>query len=175
MGREIVGYLKQFGADVPPATYFFDSDVQHTVAPPPFWHLSEETLLQLIALAVQPLLHLETFRDHPANRDIPGNRMFRRFPRTQAGTHDADEIISQVGRLTKRPSESKRLQRLPSSLPTSKVLPSDEKKSFPNDDQKTLDDILNCFTPRLREITEEQNSEYGLDTSSRALTPIVGH
>lgn len=75
--REMVCYLNQFGAEMKTSQSlsFEDKQVQpDNIAPPPFWHLNEKVVLQLIALCAKDLKEheIEPFQDHPSHKDLPG-------------------------------------------------------------------------------------------------------
>merc|ERR1712039_1000815 len=178
--RELDGFLKEFGATTTEAAYWLDSEVlQNEVAPPPFWQVTEEMVLSLIALAAQAKGPTPPFRDHPANRELSDNPMYRKpyhdaqtivLIGVQQETERLDDLLCQVNRVVMRPSE---LERPVAHVVKQQPLAARQQASK-QEGMRDLEDIFDCFTPRLREISDKQSVEYRMDDPARATTPTGG-
>jgi len=157
--REMVGYLQQFGAELKSGLSLTSDDkAVQDVAPPPWWHLSEEVIVQFIALCAKDLKDggVEPFQDHPAFISITGNVMYR------SSMHEANMLLALVG--------SGRATHGPERKPTQKVA----KKAVwarKLGQRADIEDVFGLFTPRLREITEKQSSEYRASSLTGTATP----
>merc|ERR1712217_201712 len=166
-----------FGAETSEAAYWLDSEVlQNEVAPPPFWQITEEMVLSLIALAAQAKGPVTPFRDHPANRELPDNPMYRKpyhdaqtmlLIGVQQESERLEDLLCQVNRVVMRPSE---LERPVAQVIKQQPLAS-RRQSSRQVGTRDLEDVFNCFTPRLREISDKQDAEHRIDDLARATTP----
>lgn len=70
--KEMVHFLQCFGANERTVKDFQRTVLtqEDKVKPTPFWHLSEEMVLKLIAITAQSLAAEKAFADHPANKDV---------------------------------------------------------------------------------------------------------
>mmetsp|Transcript_102868 Transcript_102868/g.286477 ORF Transcript_102868/g.286477 Transcript_102868/m.286477 type:complete len:796 (-) Transcript_102868:566-2953(-) len=160
--REMDGFLRQFGAEVTKDNAV-TSDKNFRFADlvsRPFWHLSEEIILQLIALSAKKLKDLKPYQFHPSLRDLPGNVMYR------SCLKEAGMLLAPVG--------SGRITMRPRSRPAVNSQPVTTKAAWARKSQcKDIDDVFGLLTPRLREITEKQSNEYRMDNPVRLATPLA--
>lgn len=153
--RELADFLKSLGAEDDQVA--FDHTlvakstahltVQGNVAP--FYNFTEELALKLICETAKSMQDEPPFENHPANKDLAEQRMRKKFSSADAAKESAFSMAVIVG----KPEQ-------PEGDPQQ-----ESGESQPAD----IEDILN-FTPRLREIAEEQTVEYrqaNADTSPR--------
>merc|ERR1712217_200521 len=161
--KELVQFLKMFGAD--------DSQIQDTqpqilpqsdVSSLPFYHFNEDTALQLIAISAQFLAREDPWQDHPANKDVEtsGGRRGARGSamHTSSGSGNpaqnvarmlaADKSVS-LGRLCRRPEKDRRRSGQEASS-------EDVAEAESAEVRVDVDELFRRFTPRLKEICEEQ-------------------
>eukprot|EP00933_Yihiella_yeosuensis_P028857 TRINITY_DN22647_c0_g1_i1.p1 TRINITY_DN22647_c0_g1~~TRINITY_DN22647_c0_g1_i1.p1 ORF type:complete len:825 (-),score=169.82 TRINITY_DN22647_c0_g1_i1:82-2556(-) len=154
-----------------------------------FWDVSEETALQLISLGAHLMRAkgVEPFQDHPALKDLPGNDMYWQPPldlkqvATEQGVNQLDRAVVRIMQRTSlrriiapqaqdagknsssasggavaiveaESDEEDMMQDL--SVSRSELMARKKKK------KGDLEDIFKGFTPRLRQIREEQILEY---------------
>jgi len=140
--RELVHFLQQFGAGEQQAAELSELTIGYQLPLPQreFWRLSEDTILDLIALSVQPLRQTTPFQDHPAYRDHPHNPFWRpdlKVSAEVAARHPDD--LSKVGISDPHASKHDAQRRL--SMPPRVAI-----KVTTSVD---LDEVLGQFTPRL--------------------------
>lgn len=132
---------------------------------PAFWHFTEEEFLMLIAMSAQALIKTTPFCDHPANKGLP--EPYRRARskegavlRMGLGASVADRAATRlqcvdatgsipIGRL--RSSGNQSIGKGPKP-PTGLKLASAKPRM-------DIDEVFRRFTPRLRDISEEQACE----------------
>jgi len=82
--KDMVMFLQQFGAEV--GEDRIDRELAIEVLPRPlttsFWSASEDTILNMIALAAAELRTVSPFQEHPSHKEIKGNTMFRGDPKS---------------------------------------------------------------------------------------------
>jgi len=192
--RDLVGFLRSFGATEDPGMCLFgESDAQpggprsNTPPPvkPPFYSLSEENCLNLIALAAHALAHVKPFEDHPACKDLPWNVMYRKPLRDATGTKTSSgegvvgspELDRAVGRLCQQDKQQKQEPSLKSKSSKKSSETTAQGAAGP-DGARDLEAVFEGFTPRLREIVDEQSLEYKLrsnpGSTERGSTPSTG-
>lgn len=159
--REMHIFFSQFGAESASAKLGLESLTLPAAAADhvrlDFWHLSEDTILDLIALAAQRLRGQEPWRDHPANRDVPGNIMFR--PAIHAACSNSSkenapirvDILRMLGEKTDRPQAGPRSR--PNGSPQKAKHKTEQKSQA---DTLDVDDVLGGLTPRhLKEFSRQ--------------------
>eukprot|EP00411_Alexandrium_monilatum_P041004 CAMPEP_0175413182 /NCGR_PEP_ID=MMETSP0095-20121207/43021_1 /TAXON_ID=311494 /ORGANISM="Alexandrium monilatum, Strain CCMP3105" /LENGTH=392 /DNA_ID=CAMNT_0016712213 /DNA_START=51 /DNA_END=1229 /DNA_ORIENTATION=+ len=168
--REVANYLRQFDADLttsPSLAVSEDQDRQGVaqrdsfVQFPPWWHLTEDVAVQLIALCAQDLRErgVKGFDDHPSQSELPGNPMYC------GSLKEAGILLASVGMQATASAQMKAaITKRPSAMSARKG-----KSTLRGD----IEEVFCCFTPRLREITEKQSLEYRASHPARAATPLA--
>jgi len=190
--KEIIQFLKSLGAETLDSKDFYKNALQNLedaalkVEKPSFKIISEDTVMMLLALAVQTLAdaRIEPFQDHPANLDLPSNHP--RNSENGSGQCDVGDPVvfaNAVLKLSEKPCSTGRLGRTdwhelrPSAEAAAVTAPS---PTAPTPDggpaaQKTgedlgdagallrqhadIEEVLMRLTPRLRLISEEQSRQ----------------
>jgi len=172
--KELMSFLRLFGASYSQAKSVGAVPVHvETSAPPSYSSLGEEAALQLIALSAQALCGVEPYQEHPANKDLPKPSQ----PRPERGGQDGhgvppspvstaamatapllrmDRQIS-LGRFARGSNKSGRTAR---SLSEEQLSGEDQSNKGEEPAYVDLEEVFRRFTPRLREISEEQVMEY---------------
>eukprot|EP00933_Yihiella_yeosuensis_P037822 TRINITY_DN31815_c0_g1_i1.p1 TRINITY_DN31815_c0_g1~~TRINITY_DN31815_c0_g1_i1.p1 ORF type:complete len:897 (-),score=182.05 TRINITY_DN31815_c0_g1_i1:320-3010(-) len=128
-----------------------------------YWQMSEELLTCLIAQSAQAMKGFEHFEEHPANKDVMVCKDGRSAEYVPGG--DPGEFALQILKLSDRPllyagcfGKKERLTRSQLEGDVNHV-------TFDDDAVESYDieDIFKQFTPRLKEIVEEQNLEYQIN------------
>eukprot|EP00930_Biecheleria_cincta_P040627 TRINITY_DN27829_c0_g1_i1.p1 TRINITY_DN27829_c0_g1~~TRINITY_DN27829_c0_g1_i1.p1 ORF type:complete len:864 (+),score=223.10 TRINITY_DN27829_c0_g1_i1:314-2593(+) len=186
--RELVGFLQKLGGSVEDGegSSFLGQDLPNRSKVVAYWHVPEETMLCLIGLAAQILKATDVapFEGHPANKDLPGNCMYLRPQKdfkaaAEQGQKQLDQAMVQI--LT-RSSLRRTLKKDEAPvLPKSKSMQSWQGRQAPKQVSTSLqsagsieeeaklpvrqdiEDVFEAFTPRLREIKDEQMLQYRLD------------
>jgi len=180
--RELISFLRAFGAnddaikDLKPSI----AEDSSTVKQQAFWQVSEETVVQLIAVAAQGLVGVEPFKFHPANLDSPDGTPAARVGRR---TQNAMQVLLgekpiPVGRLAKKAEPGRGRQTASNTSSAQGGEAGGGGKNQENakggDEQGAagakakaakrvdVEQVFDRFTPRLREICEEQSNEYRL-------------
>jgi len=176
--QETLGFLRLFGADESQArdmkslarekaaTGATDKGVGN------FWHLSEETTLDLIAFAAHKMPRTDEqtggktqWRDHPANREITGmeNPMYRHVVKSKGDQGKGTDFLSLMVSGARRPQEKKGESQKQSQ--SSATQPQEKKAEVLVD--ADVDELWRTFTPRLREVTTKPLSPTSERPSSR--------
>jgi len=168
--REVADYLRQFDADLatsPSLAAAEDQDRQGAaqregfVQLPPWWHLTEDVAVQLIALCARDLRErgVRGFDEHPSQSELPGNPMYC------GSLKEAGILLAPVGMQATASAQLKAASaKRPSAASAKKRTPT------PCGD---IEEVFGCFTPRLREITEKQSLEYRTSNPVRTATPLA--
>lgn len=169
--RELCVFLGHFGATADQAADFTRESAKKAYAkpPPPYWHVNEEVALQLIALCAQALSQKGHFAEHPANRNLPGNVMYRRplkITEGSEGLSTLETLDRLVGRHMNRPQEVV-APKPEEKKPQVKI---EVEKSKATD----LESLIEGFTPRLQKIADEQCEEYRLISAAADGQPVPG-
>jgi len=143
-------------------THHINEALQNVEPPKAFYHFVEEDALRLIAICAQALVHVDPYQDHPANKDLPDRgqggtrkRASQCGPPTPAKL-DLDRNVS-LGRLNRKTK---------THAPNACINNThDHGRSGSRDD---LEEIFSRFSPRLREIVEEQTAECRANAKSRS-------
>merc|ERR1712113_950291 len=103
-----------------------------------------------IAMCAQTLVHEDPFQDHPANKDLPDNAANRQSSHSSPGPYPRVDHVVSLGRLCRRPDQMRK-----------SVVLNLESGEAPEDAvvKVDVDEVFRRFTPRLREISEEQALE----------------
>eukprot|EP00929_Paragymnodinium_shiwhaense_P053155 TRINITY_DN26612_c0_g1_i1.p1 TRINITY_DN26612_c0_g1~~TRINITY_DN26612_c0_g1_i1.p1 ORF type:complete len:913 (-),score=214.15 TRINITY_DN26612_c0_g1_i1:211-2949(-) len=187
---ELYHFLKEFGAQ-PTSTLTVTQaperenamERQASVEPPqPIHHqFSEQTALQLIALAAQALVYTEKrFQEHPACKDLPTDFKSRSRQQRRSSIVAGQEIqepstvVSKID-LSNFSGNSKGQVELGAFAKTTGQRRQVEVQSGEgNQKESDLERLFLGFTPRLREIVEEQAVEYRREMSTAAAPEASG-
>merc|ERR1712190_473285 len=86
-----------------------EEEVRTDLKPPPFWSISEDIVLGMIAFSAHSLANKHPFKEHPANKDVPKNPLYRGPPVTASNSPrnaNMDEAIAKLlGLCLKKPSQ----------------------------------------------------------------------
>jgi len=145
----------------------------------PWYQMPEELIFKAIALSAQAMEHDELFRDHPANRELQTERTEGLVYNSQV---DPNTFAAAVLKATEKPCDLARFGNISQDnqaargeddaegiVPAMAAGPGDTNrkrvsiaKTLPNSGVREIDidQVFKSFTPRLREITEEQTVEY---------------
>jgi len=150
--HETLGFLKEFGADESQALDLKSIATSHVGFNrrqhhhPDFWHLTEESTLDLIAFTAHKSKNDrqgEHWHNHPANVEISGmpNPMYR--PKVKALSGKGNDFLSMMG--DEKPGSI--AQRRRNTVTRMQPETEEKKTTYPVD----LDELWRNFTPRLRE------------------------
>ncbi|CAJ1343238.1 unnamed protein product [Effrenium voratum] len=172
--RELNGFLSFFGSSMSGEESFSRPKTNAS-----WWIMPESTVLYLMGLAAQSLQarQVSPFEDHPCHKDLPGNFMFLK-PQMDynavlaEGATSMDQAVMRLmqrcclERMYKQDNQEgnsggPKLQRKATRVSMSSSADSSEQtQSERPKGPADLEDIFAAFTPRLREIHEEQLLEH---------------
>jgi len=189
--KDLHRFLQSLGADENPTSLLGDVSTTPT-ADFPYNHLPEDMILNLISRCAQALAHVSTFQDHPANQAIPEHRrkiiidynvgsdpqgfakeiidmMDRPYFKGRLGRHPserADNIIAEeemmVGTKAIGKAAGERRKSQSAALVQIAIAPDTP------DERLDVEEVFQSFTPRLKDIVEEQAQEYKESASVEA-------
>jgi len=186
--RDMDSFLSEFGTEGKSMSSkeVLLRTVPSEVTPPPFYHLSEDLILHMIALNARRMAFkkVDPYSQHPGLReDVPDNAMYRPPPEgLESSTaffgsvSGKDETVvacrldRAIGRLTRKtkglgeaipvpPSEEEEAQAAQAAQAAAEGAVVEERKPS----KQRMEDVLSSFTPRLRGITDQQSTEYRMN------------
>lgn len=148
-----------------------------------FWELSEDTLLDLIALSAQCLAETRPFHDHPCSKDLPGNVMFHN-PIVEKFVINRDSLERLVSRFAVRfdvRTQKARNRTTPDddddetkglgSMLRGKQHPLDAKLMMMAKPAGDIEEVFRQFTPRLKAIAVHQQLQSKAAKTAEAERP----
>jgi len=188
--KDLHQFLKSLGAGADDTSTSLLGDVATTQTVDfPYHHLPEDMALNLMARCAQALAHLDQFRDHPANQAIPEHR--RTIMKDYVLGSDAQGFARRIIDMMDRPCFKGRLGRNPSER-ADMILAEDEVMvgtkaqtgKAAGERRKSqlsvqigepeppppvdVEQVFSSFSPRLKDIVEEQIQEYKESASTEA-------
>jgi len=168
--REVHQFLKFFGAESSPShnPVTINTANMQAVSMLPFWHFTEDEFLMLIALSAQALIKTKPFKDHPANKGLPETlRRQKSKEASEAGATSSNQSITGPSVAERAAAHFKRIDPA-RGVPMGRLRREDTRKSrgaskataLQGKGRVDIDEVFRCFTPRLRDISEEQAVEY---------------
>lgn len=164
--QEMVRFLKVFGAESTTMEPLAMPNQGQSSEAHDFWQFPEDLAIEMISLSAQALKGQAVFSEHPANKDqVLPQEVFDKYCRPPRRLKDnirltlQNEINHNVPRATQM-----RLRRGSGmmDMSTREAAPGKTEVHF-RKPQVDVDQLFTRFTPRLREIVQEQADEYRMN------------
>lgn len=164
--RELVTFLKEFGADDRRNSLQMPAMLLKELALPSFWECSEDLLVDLISVAAEALKTVRPFPDHPLNKGgVLQQETFDKYvrPPRMIPADVRATLLSHMTHRTQHPDsprdqarEGPRRSHVAGQRNSKRTVTTSMKQVPMEKKQVDLDELWRSFTPRLQEITQEQ-------------------
>mmetsp|Transcript_10327 Transcript_10327/g.17120 ORF Transcript_10327/g.17120 Transcript_10327/m.17120 type:complete len:214 (+) Transcript_10327:3-644(+) len=164
MHMELTRFLASFGAEASPDEMQAVTDFSTGSGKlPEFWHLEEPLVIEMFTMCAQAFRHSPIFSEHPANKDqaLPED-IYDKYCRPQrVMPEDLRSLLQAEVDGSDRRRRRYIMHKPNTTRPTNTIKKAETTKSIKmSSSQADVDEVMDRFTPRLREIIQETAEEY---------------